>query len=198
VDPLAEKYPNMNPFAYAFNNSLRYIDPTGMSGEDGIDPPTHRVKSGETLWEISRKYGTAVKELRQNNNITEGDDLIKPGQVLNIGDGKNKANEGSGVMDIPTIEQTANDALATSYAKQMGMVRADNGIYDYSVVDSIRRFNENVDLSLTVTGGVLDAFESGMAIGVLQRISNISFSAAKVGIKFTKAWLWNLACDSGE
>ncbi|GBU06812.1 hypothetical protein AwDysgo_01430 [Bacteroidales bacterium] len=37
MDPLAEKYYNISPYAYVANNPLRYIDPTGMwiVGTDG-------------------------------------------------------------------------------------------------------------------------------------------------------------------
>ncbi|WP_408076238.1 RHS repeat-associated core domain-containing protein [Flavobacterium rhizophilum] len=36
VDPLAEKYPDWSSYAYCFNNPIRYVDPTGMKGEDHI------------------------------------------------------------------------------------------------------------------------------------------------------------------
>ncbi len=33
VDPLAEKYPGISPFAYTYGNPVRFADPTGMEGE---------------------------------------------------------------------------------------------------------------------------------------------------------------------
>jgi len=36
VDPLFEKYPNVSSYAYTFNNPVKFIDPTGMKGEDII------------------------------------------------------------------------------------------------------------------------------------------------------------------
>ncbi len=43
VDPLAEKYYSWSPYAYVMNNPLKYIDPKGMSPEDG-DPEKERRK----------------------------------------------------------------------------------------------------------------------------------------------------------
>ncbi len=41
----------------------------------------HQVKTGETLYQISRRYDLSVAELRRLNNLKEGD-LIRPGQKL--------------------------------------------------------------------------------------------------------------------
>lgn len=44
----------------------------------------HVVKAGETLYQISRKYGLTVDQLTQLNNLGKNV-TIKPGQKLNVG-----------------------------------------------------------------------------------------------------------------
>ena len=34
VDPMADKFPNLSPYTYPYNNPIRYTDPTGMAGDD--------------------------------------------------------------------------------------------------------------------------------------------------------------------
>lgn len=43
----------------------------------------HTIKSGDTLWDISRKYGVSVSKIKKDNNIGSSYRL-KPGQVLKI------------------------------------------------------------------------------------------------------------------
>ncbi|MDQ6528087.1 RHS repeat-associated core domain-containing protein [Flavobacterium sp. LHD-85] len=52
VDPLADKFKGVSSYAYALNNPVRFIDPTGMSAED-IDPPTWKAAAGEVYWDPS-------------------------------------------------------------------------------------------------------------------------------------------------
>ncbi|MEM6911097.1 MAG: LysM peptidoglycan-binding domain-containing protein [Verrucomicrobiota bacterium] len=42
----------------------------------------HTVKSGDTLWAISRKYGTSVSRIQSANSISGS--IIRPGQRLKI------------------------------------------------------------------------------------------------------------------
>lgn len=43
----------------------------------------HRVKRGQTLWAIARRYGTTVDAIRRRNNIRDAD-RIRTGQLLRI------------------------------------------------------------------------------------------------------------------
>jgi LysM repeat protein len=43
----------------------------------------HEVKKGDTLWNISRRYGVSVDQVKQLNNLTSND--IKIGQQLRVG-----------------------------------------------------------------------------------------------------------------
>ncbi|MFH1350036.1 MAG: LysM peptidoglycan-binding domain-containing protein [Pseudomonadota bacterium] len=42
---------------------------------------THEVKQGETLYQIAKKYGTSISELRRLNNLKQ-DQAIHPGQKI--------------------------------------------------------------------------------------------------------------------
>ena len=47
----------------------------------------HRVRSGESLWVIARRYGLGVRELQRMNGMGSND-LIRPGQRLVIETGR--------------------------------------------------------------------------------------------------------------
>ena len=47
-------------------------------------PHIHVVKAGETLYQISRKYGVTVDQLKKLNNMGK-DITIRPGQELVVG-----------------------------------------------------------------------------------------------------------------
>ncbi|WP_221405081.1 RHS repeat domain-containing protein [Apibacter adventoris] len=59
-DPLAEKYPNISPYAYTFQNPINYTDPTGMVPEDSAGDPPKRSWFGRN---ISQPIGSFFKRL---------------------------------------------------------------------------------------------------------------------------------------
>jgi hypothetical protein len=66
IDPLTEAMPNFSPYAYCYNNPVRYIDPTGMEGEDGNPQRVkylYNTKTGEVTTQ-----NVSEKEYQQNTN----------------------------------------------------------------------------------------------------------------------------------
>lgn len=66
--------------SYAWNPKLR---PAPQRGEKLVLKRTHTVKSGETLWGISRVTGVPLKDIRALNKL-EKSDMIRPGQKLRL------------------------------------------------------------------------------------------------------------------
>lgn len=46
-------------------------------------PRTHRVRSGESLWQLARRYSVSVRDLQRWNHLKA--QHVKPGQVLKLG-----------------------------------------------------------------------------------------------------------------
>jgi len=43
---------------------------------------THKVRRGDTLWEIANRYGVTTNRLMRDNGLSDA--LLQPGQVLRI------------------------------------------------------------------------------------------------------------------
>jgi membrane-bound lytic murein transglycosylase D len=57
-------------------------EPAAASASRGLVRVVHRVRSGETLWSIARKYNVYVHQLKQWNTL--GDGILKLGQQLDV------------------------------------------------------------------------------------------------------------------
>jgi len=61
---------------------------------------THRIRSGESLWSISRRYGMTVPQLARMNNLS-AKAVLQPGQRLQVAGSGGKAQEsGSGQTQV--------------------------------------------------------------------------------------------------
>ena len=81
---------------------------------------THRVVSGDTMWNIAVKYEVGLSEIKQANPQIANSDLIYPGQILNI----------------PTTDSTVTD-YEQEVIRLVNVERAKNGLkpltYDWEL-----------------------------------------------------------------
>ncbi len=83
VDPLAEEFPNFNPYNYVMQNPINLIDPTGMCPDESDTGPQKNVLIYITSYEN--------KELLQKNGTKkDGWDIL---YAVDIVDGYNQVNE---------------------------------------------------------------------------------------------------------
>ena len=122
VDPMAEKYPDISPYAYTYNNPIKYTDPTGMYI---VDPSVSKASSA-----LAKYLKNNIAELLKSDRLVKGmmkygqfqskqdllkaltndkGPLIKVDQVANSGDGYySGGKDGSITIDIDLIERFNN------------------------------------------------------------------------------------------
>jgi membrane-bound lytic murein transglycosylase D len=66
----------------------------------------HRVKNGESLWSISRRYGMTVQQLARMNHISSKS-LLKPGQRLQVAGSGGSAQSASTSTETTKVAATA-------------------------------------------------------------------------------------------
>ena len=76
-----------------------------------VSAATHRVRSGETLWSLARRYGLTVDQLAAQNDLGPGASL-RAGQVLRVEGGKQRGGAGSAVATAQTRSVSRPTAAA--------------------------------------------------------------------------------------
>jgi len=103
---------NLNAYSLSAEQRLASTQSRANNGTR-ID---HTVARGDTLWDLSRKYGVAINQIAQWNNIAPGD-MLRPGQTLAIWQAENvsapsQASSGAAVTRTVTYQVRAGDSLA--------------------------------------------------------------------------------------
>ena len=166
VDPMADKYPNISPFAYCFNNPLRFIDPTGMEGEE----PKKSNNTGEPT-QIPEVVVTAPR----NNSpepIVGGIKNSGNSQIKSISSGglpKNSQSTDPNQLDPSTVEQNipliggrstyAGGNNPLTYNKDDSYEYIPTMLTDYPAIGHDRRYNN------LKTGGLKGLLFDTRAIG---------------------------------
>lgn len=77
----------------------------------------YTVEDGDSLWSISKKFGVSIKDISVANGMTDENQVIRPGQELNLSLPKNIIN----VVTTQTVEYDEKIPYETEYKKDNSM-----------------------------------------------------------------------------
>lgn len=107
------------------------IASTFMAAETA-DAASHKVKSGDTLWSISQKYGTSVGQLKSWNNLNN--EIIFPNQVLEVGGNTAPPKGNSSSKNNSSTSKTASTYTVKS-GDSLSRIAAAHGISLKNLMD---------------------------------------------------------------
>lgn len=111
-----------SPKSYASSGSSSASPAVG-----NLSSSTHKVRAGDTLWDIARRYGTTTSALRRLNELGRSS-RIYPGQVLKVG-----GDGGSGGPDYVEYKVRRGDSLsriARQFRTSISKILATNHLND--------------------------------------------------------------------
>lgn len=88
------------------------------------DAATHTVKSGDTLFEISKQYGTTVGALKADNGLSSN--LILPNQVIKVNEAKAENTEAT--TEYTVVSGDTLGKIASKYDVTVSQLKAWNNL----------------------------------------------------------------------
>jgi RHS repeat-associated protein len=160
VDPLAEKYPNISPYVYCFDNPVRFIDPDGMAPGDPIKILFSTSSGNMKSIGISQDF----RFTPPSNRNFSGNSMTATGTHRDGG----TYNKIAGTLGYPTKPEYATSASVSNITRN-GLYFDSKGnpvsgatangkliISEYSVVETVNinaggNIDSNINISETLT-----------------------------------------------
>ncbi len=149
VDPLAEKYPSVSPFAYTYGNPVRFVDPTGMEGEAWDDIIINVVDKEGNKKEIFR----AVTDKFDVSVDIKEEDLPVSAETL----GYHQMNLDEKMKDLGPYLSDNIQAFSVDFSGSFKIYGIAGGQVDLSfliIVDGINKGDFGIYFQPNVTAGV--------------------------------------------
>ncbi len=182
VDPLAEKFYNISPYAYCANNPMKYVDPTGMA----YDYPT----AGKDPWmdeyniesDIQRRAKAKERGDIFNNRVKDisTDYVDRYGKlVAHVDDGSNNIE-----CILPEVRVTGKNPW--SEVCQGGVYRRVNSARGISIIIGEMPLEQvNIEFNILLTGRLLlNVAESAAASAAME--STATQNGVQIGQNFDK------------
>lgn len=176
--------------------------PGGRQAQDlqvGVTKQAHRVRRGDSLWDIANRYDVSVSSLRAHNQLSKNH-VLHPGQQLQIPNGSVRASRGSiktsslgfGVTTprAPSVESRSAiviDAKSGTplYEKNVGSVKSIASITKLMTAMVALDANLAMDETLSIDGNDLDRLK-------------MTSSRLPLGTRLTRYEMLHLALMSSE
>lgn len=184
VDPMAEKHPNYNPFAYTANNPVRFIDPDGRDWyEDECNPGKMQwfegngTQNGFINRGSNHQIGKNLYTTDNNNQPLSFDNALEPVEVSADRICKSESNSNSSLSDVwnspigrSVVPDKVGFSLSTSATVGAGTTSSLN-------IDWITRGNDaSIIPYLTLTTG-MQGGPKASADGTLSLTAGYFFSS---------------------
>lgn len=105
---------------------------SSKSSSPSSSSSTYKVKSGDSLWKISKKYGMTINELKKLNGLKS--DLLRVGQVLKLKGSTSSSSSSSSKVSsssTSTYKVKSGDSLskiASKYGTTVSKLKSLNGL----------------------------------------------------------------------